>query len=127
MDEEITLIAEFMVRNKRDRYREILASPRLRHKFTGNLAHFKDFAPEYRLPIHGNKLSQEKIAIELTKRNSPDSVFLLSEDSDLDQKWLPLREALSKVVGCGIGAFLSCIPGRLAFVETEDERFILER
>jgi hypothetical protein len=26
-----------------------------------------------------------------------------------------------------MGAVLSCIPGRLAFVETEDERFILER
>lgn len=26
-----------------------------------------------------------------------------------------------------MGTILSCIPGRLAFVETEDERFILER
>ena len=26
-----------------------------------------------------------------------------------------------------MGTVLSCIPGRLAFVETEDERFILER
>jgi hypothetical protein len=36
-------------------------------------------------------------------------------------------EALERIVGRGLGTVLSCIPGRLAFVETEDERFILER
>lgn len=36
-------------------------------------------------------------------------------------------EALNHVVGRGMGTVLSCIPRRLAFVETEDERFILER
>jgi hypothetical protein len=54
-------------------------------------------------------------------------VFAISEDPALDQKQLPLVEALKQIVGCGMGTVLSCIPGRLAFVETEDERFILER
>lgn len=45
----------------------------------------------------------------------------------LDQKEMPLVEALQQVVGRGMGTVLSCIPGILAFVETEDERFILER
>src|SRR6185437_2359865 len=36
-------------------------------------------------------------------------------------------EALKKIVGRGMGAVISCVPGHLAFVETEDERFILER
>jgi hypothetical protein len=36
-------------------------------------------------------------------------------------------EALKQIAGHGMGTVLSCIPGRLAFVETEDERFILER
>ena len=39
----------------------------------------------------------------------------------------PLVDALTEVVGKGMGTVLSCIPGRLVFVETEDERFILER
>ena len=38
-----------------------------------------------------------------------------------------LLDALKRIVGSGMGTVLSCIPGRLAFVETEDERFILER
>jgi hypothetical protein len=124
---EQALIAAFVKRSKRDRYREILSNPRLRHKFTHQLAHFTDFDPKYRLPISSNKLFVENIAIELQKRNSPNIVLAISEDPALDQKELPLVEALKQIVGRGMGTVLSCIPGHLAFVETEDERFILER
>jgi len=124
---ELSLIAAFVKRSKRDRYREILSTPRLRHKFTNQLAHFADFDPKYRLPIPSNKLYVENIARELQKRHSPNIVFAISEDPVLDQKELPVIEALKQIVGRGMGTVLSCIPGRLAFVETEDERFILER
>jgi hypothetical protein len=124
---EQSLVAAFVKRSKRDRYREMLSNPRLRHKFTGLLAHFKDFDPEYRLPIPSNKLYVNNIALELQKRHCPQIVFAISEDPALDQKELPLTEALEEIVGRGMGTVLSCIPGRLAFVETEDERFILER
>jgi len=43
VESELSLIAAFVKRNKRDRYREILSNPRLRHKFTKQLAHFADF------------------------------------------------------------------------------------
>jgi hypothetical protein len=46
---EQSLIAAFVKRSKRDRYREILSNPRLRHKFTNQLAHFADFDPKFRL------------------------------------------------------------------------------
>jgi hypothetical protein len=124
---EHAVIAAFVKRNKRDRYREILSNPRLRRKFTDQLAHFADFDPKYRLSIPSNKLFVNNIALELKKRHSPTIVFAISEDPRLDQKELPLVEALIQVVGRGMGTILSCIPGRLAFVETEDERFILER
>jgi hypothetical protein len=124
---DLALIAAFVKRRKRDRYREILSNPRLRHKFTKQLAHFTDFDPRYRLPIPSNKLFANNIEIELKKRDAPNVVFAISEDPALDQKELPLVEALKQIVGSGMGTVLSCIPGRLAFVETEDERFILER
>jgi hypothetical protein len=122
---ELSLIAAFVKRSKRDRYREILSNPRLRHKFTNQLAHFNDFDPKHRLPIASNKLSVDNIAQELQKRHSPRIIFAISEDPALDQKELPLVDALKEVVGRGMGTVLCCIPGRLAFVETEDERFIL--
>lgn len=124
---ELSFIGAFIMRSKRDRYREILADPRLRHKFVRRLAHFTDFDPKYRLPIPSNKLFVDNITIELRKRHSPNSVYAISEDPTLDQKEFPLMEVLKPVVGRGIGTVLSCIPRRLAFVETEDERFILER
>ncbi len=116
-----------MKRGKRERYREILSNPRLRRKFTDQLAHFADFDPKYRLPFASNKLFVDNIARELQKRHSRNIVFAISEDPSLDQRELPLVEALKQIVGRGMGTVLSCIPGLLAFVETEDERFILER
>jgi hypothetical protein len=124
---EDSLLAAFVKRSKRDRYREILSNPRLRRTFTDQLAHFTDFDPKYRVPIPSNKLFVDNIAIELQKRHSPNTVYAISEDPALDQKELPLGEALSQIVGRGMGTVLSCIPRRLAFVETEEERFILER
>jgi hypothetical protein len=127
VNNERSFIAAFVKRNKRDRYREFLSDPRLRHKFINKLAHFADFDPKYRLSVPSNKLFVDNIAIELQKRRSPEIVFAISEDPALDQKELPLVEALKQIVGRGMGTVLSCIPGCLAFVETEDERFILER
>jgi hypothetical protein len=124
---ELSLIAAFVNRNRRDRYRDFVSNPRLRHKFTNQLAHFSDFDPKYRLSIPSNSLFADNIASELQKRHCPHIVFAISENPALDQKELPLVEALHQTVGRGMGTVLSCIPGRLAFVETEDERFILER
>jgi hypothetical protein len=124
---EHALIAAFVRRSKRDRYREFLSNPRLRHKFTNQLAHFTDFDPKYRLSIPSNKLFVDNIALELQRRHSPNVVFAISEDPALDRKEVALLEALPQIVGRGMSTVLSCIPGRLAFVETEDERFILER
>lgn len=127
MHHEIQLVAAFIKRSKRDRYREIVSNSRLRHKFTIGLAHFKDFDPRYRVPIPSNKLFAGNIARELERRHSPKTIFAISEDPALDQKEILLVEALERIVGSGMGTILSCLPGRLAFVETEDERFILER
>jgi hypothetical protein len=124
---EQSFIAAFVSRSKRDRYREILSKPRHRRKFTERLAHFKDFDPKYRLPFPSEKLFPTNIAAELRRRHSPNIVFAISEDPSLDGKEVPLVEALERIVGCGMGTILSCLPRRLAFVETEDERFILER
>jgi hypothetical protein len=121
------LIAAFVKRNRRGRYREMVSDPRLRHKFTGQLCHFKDFDSRFRLPIPSDKLFVSNIARELENRHSHKVVFAISEDPALDQKELPLLHALEQVVGRGMGTVLSCVPGQLAFVETEDERYILER
>jgi len=124
---ELSLVSAFVIRSRRDRYREMVSNPRLRHKFIKLLHDFRHFDPRYRLPFQSDKLFAENIARELQKRHSPKLVYAISEDPSLDQREVPLVETLERIVGYGMGTILSCIPARLAFVETEDERFILER
>jgi len=40
---------------------------------------------------------------------------------------MELEPILAELVGGGMGAILCCVPGKLAFVESEDGRFILEK
>jgi len=51
----------------------------------------------------------------------------MSEDSEIDGRELDLREALEHVSGRQIGTILSCVPGKLAYFESEDERLLLAR
>jgi hypothetical protein len=53
----------------------------------------------------------------------------IGPDDDLDGRDMDLREALEHVVGVTGGALLSCIPGCLAYYESEQpgERIILFR
>lgn len=124
---ELALVARFVLSKKRDRYRELVCDPRQRHRFISKLSHFADFDFRYRIPIASGRLFAGNTAGELKRRRSPDRVFVISEDPALDQQELNLADALQRTIGNGIGSVLSCIPGQLAFVETEDERFILER
>ena len=62
----------------------------------------------------------------LKTKGAPEKCFAISEDDELDGKELVLSQALASIFGRGIGTFLSCLPGRLAYFEDEDGRFILE-
>jgi hypothetical protein len=79
VDKVHALLAAFVKLNKRDRYREILSNPRLRHKLTNQLAHFADFDPKFRLPIPSNELFVENVVIELQKRHCPTIVLAFSD------------------------------------------------
>lgn len=56
----------------------------------------------------------------LRKQGAPAICYVLSANSDLDGREMPLSDALSAIVGMGDGAFLSCIPGQLGFYEYAD-------
>ncbi len=49
------------------------------------------------------------------------------ENAELDGKEIDLQTALKETVGRQMGTFISCIPGKLAYFEDEDGRYILER
>ena len=68
----------------------------------------------------------QAVAKLLRQKGAPDSCFVVSEDSRIDSKQMPLLAALEQVIGYGMGTLISCIPGKLAYFEDEDQRCLLE-
>jgi hypothetical protein len=71
----------------------------------------------------------DMVECALRSRGAGATCYVISEAAGLDAKRLPLREALDRVIGYGMGTLLSCVPGKLAFYEGEgpSDRCILER
>jgi hypothetical protein len=113
--------------DERERYLEIVLKPKRREKFLRELGHFKALDPRYVVTIPTSKRRATDIALILAHKGAPKSCWVTSEDSRIDGKDMPLDEALRMIVGYGMGTFLSCIPGKLAYFEDEEVRWILER
>ena len=123
------LIRAFVVPERQERLLGLLGSARGRAKLRAGLAHFAGLDARHAVPIAGGDQSPDGIARLLRGRGAPATCVLLAEDAALDGRELDLEDALRQVVGRGMGAFLSCVPGRLAYFEGEGpkESYILER
>jgi len=128
-DHAAALIRAFVVPNRRDRYLKLLGSQRGRARLREGLAHLHDLDPRFAKAIPPSDQSADRIAALLQAHGAPEECVLLAEDDSLDGQRLALTVALDKIVGRGMGAFVSCIPGRLGYFEGEDagERWLLER
>jgi hypothetical protein len=126
--EEATIKA-FVVRERRDRFLTLLPNPKHRHKVTASLAHPNPgwFDARYVKPIPPAQSSKESIARILLSKGAGDVCWAISEDRKLDGREFELELVLAEVVGSGMGTILCCIPAKLAFVESEVGRFILEK
>jgi hypothetical protein len=124
---ERELVRAFFMPQRRERYLEMLLKPRKRANFLKQLSHFKHLDYRYLVTIRPNQQHSAEILTLLKAKHAPDVCWAISEDSELDGKQLLLSEALKSVVGYGMGTFLSCLPGQLAYFEDEDQRWILER
>ena len=127
MNHEEELIKAFFMPTKRERYLEMVAKPKKREKFLRELSHFKALDPRFCFAVPKVEHTAEQIAAFLARKSAPPSCRVTSEDADLDGKEMPLVEALKQVLGRQIGTFLSCVLGRLAYLEDEEDRWILER
>jgi hypothetical protein len=117
MNEEATLISTFVNGAKRKHLIEILANPKRRHRATTTLAQFDDFDPSAMVRLGGEMQTPAAIEAALRDHGAGDSCHVISENRAIDGKHLPLKVALEKVVGQGMGTLLSCVPGELAYYE----------
>jgi hypothetical protein len=129
MNEEEALICTFVNPVKRKHLIEILANPKRRVRATATLAHFNDFESSTVVPLGSDSQTPAAIEGALRSRGAGDKCHVLSENRAIDGKTLPLKSALEKVVGQGMGTLLSCVAGELAYYEGEgpSNRCILAR
>src|SRR5258705_11996307 len=127
MNHEEATIKAFLIRVRQVRYLEFLKSPKKRAKFIAQLAHFKHLNPKFLVRIPGNQQNPSSLQKLLTDKGAGTKCWVISENSELDGQEIDLQTALKETIGYQMGTFISCIPGKLAYFEDEDGRYILER
>jgi hypothetical protein len=126
--EEQAFIRAFIVPEKRERYSVLLASKKRRNKALESLYHTLEVIPELSTPVHNRDRDVETIENLLRQKGSGDTCYLISCESDIDGREMPLRQALEQVLaGYCIPSVLCCIPGRLAYYQGELTQTILEK
>ena len=126
-EHEQQLVRSFLLPQRQERYLELLFNARRRRDVTSQLAHFKHLDMRWVVKLPPSVRLSSQLFQVLKEKGAPDVCWAISEDDDLDGKYLLLKEALNTIVGRGIGTFLSCLPGRLIYFEDEDEGWIMER
>ena len=63
----------------------------------------------------------------LVSLGSPEKCYAISEMDNIDGGIVNLLDALILIIGSDFGTVISCIPGKLAFYEGENERYILNK
>lgn len=127
LDHEVKLVRAFFLPQRQERYLDLLSGLHRRKSITDQLAHFKHVDTRWAFAVPKDLLRAADVALFLNAKGAPDTCYVISEDDDLDGKEISLAKALAAIIGRGIGTFLSCLPGKLAYFEDEDDRWILQR
>jgi hypothetical protein len=120
-------IKAFIIPVRQERYMEFLKSAKKREKFIAQLAHFKHLDPKFVVRVPGNQRNPSSLQKLLVEKGAGTKCWVISENSELDGKEIDLQTALEETIGYQMGTLISCIPGKLAYFEDEDGRYILER
>jgi hypothetical protein len=137
-EHEQATVKAFVVRGRQERFSSFLLNPKNRKKFTQELAHFRWFDGRFATAVSWKvdpslKLwdrylqGKENVSRLLKSKGAGQTCWVISEDSKIDGQELRLESALETVLGSGMGTILSCLPGKLAYFEGEDEALILVR
>ncbi|MFI9081769.1 hypothetical protein ACIGW8_35840 [Streptomyces sioyaensis] len=123
------VVNAFIAPPRRERLLELLASPKKWEKFRQELPHAISgrFDERWARSLDTHEQNPEALETLLRGAGAPDTCVVISESPSQDGE-RPLRQALEDVVGYSYGAFVSCIPGVLAYFESEDcNRILLHR
>ncbi len=127
---EIKVVKAFIVTDRKEKYLEALPNSKRRAKILDRLNHhIDDIDSQYRISVPPDNNTPSVIEKLLRSRGAPSQCYVMSSSNRLDGREMPLADALRDVIGYQMGTLISCIPGQLAFYESEEIkiRYILER
>jgi len=114
-EHEEKTISYFIIKDIRRTYRTDLDIPKRRRKLLDRLNHCIDLNPSYTQWVENDA----DIVGILKKEGSPQQVYIISDDEELDGQTMSLDNAIRRTFGCFWGTIVSCIPGRLAYYRDE--------
>lgn len=131
--EEIVVRA-FFLRRRQERTLFELASSKKRKDAISRLCHNSQetLDKKYMIEIALPDSDFTEILNQLKKYGAGEKSYCISYNSEIDGKYLPLEIAIEKAVGFGMASIVSCIHGKLAYLEEEQcfgppRRFILKK
>jgi hypothetical protein len=126
---EEALFEAFALSNRKGRYMALLATKRGRDKVLFSLDHFHDLDPRFCKQVAASEQNPAGVLSLLQSFGAPPLCYVISSWSEVDRREMPLADALAAIIGRGMGTFISCLPGTLAYFEGEDpkHRFICHR
>ena len=128
-DIEQKIISSFIIELKQERAKFELWNEKKRRTFIWDISERNYYNKKYAQKIDLPNFSKEKLLELLKKNGAPDECYVLNGCYTLDGEIAPLKEALDAVVYNG-PALISCIHGKLAYLEGEPgigapERYLL--
>jgi hypothetical protein len=110
----------FLAEPIRGRMKTLLELGEKRRRDVRSLLHHSvRLDPRFAQHLAGDEAFPAPVEAMLRKRSAPPTCYVLAANGDLDAREIPLADALGAIIGMGSGAFVSCIPGRLGFYQSE--------
>jgi len=126
-EHEQGFVQAFVHSDRRERFLAALANPARRSVFNRELYHPKrNFLVSKCIePIVPSEHYTKFLAPRLIRLGAPGECWVFG--NYIDGRRMNLTDALDTLIGMRSGTIASCLPGRLAFFESEEYRIILRK
>ncbi len=124
-DHETAFVDAFIEVSRRERWHTLLAGKR-RRELLERLGGSEDIDPRCLALVAKAAQTAAGVLALLRQHGAPSECYLIARDPKLDRTTMALEAALAALVGHCEPVVISCIPGRLGYVEDESgDRYLL--
>lgn len=121
------MFVSFVRADKKKRYTDLVSSKKGRKKLLDEMNTLSKYIDVHTVLVELGSEDECKAMNMLQEKNSPEKVYVFSDENEFDRKFVALDEAVSIAFESSFITIVSCIPGKLALVVSNesDERYIV--